>query len=89
MARTDLELNQVAAESESRFESPMLVLTADVTKEEEVESAISEAVKKMGGIDLLVNNAGGARFGSPPFSRECTPNHIVHTKHTENVVACT
>ncbi len=34
------------------------VLRADVSKLEEVESAFDEAVRRMGGVDVLVNNAG-------------------------------
>ncbi|MGH9293047.1 MAG: SDR family NAD(P)-dependent oxidoreductase [Acidimicrobiales bacterium] len=37
---------------------------ADVTKAEEVERFIAQAAEALGGIDLLVNNAGGAHPGN-------------------------
>ncbi|MFW9937970.1 MAG: SDR family NAD(P)-dependent oxidoreductase [Candidatus Thorarchaeota archaeon] len=37
-----------------------LAITADITKTEEVKKLISSAVKKFGGLDILVNVAGGA-----------------------------
>jgi short-subunit dehydrogenase len=41
-----------------------LVLQLDVTKPEHVKAAVSEAMKKFGRIDVLVNNAGIGYFGS-------------------------
>src|SRR5271154_2251703 len=36
----------------------------DVTKPDDAQSWVDETVKKFGGIDVLVNNAGGARPGA-------------------------
>lgn len=37
----------------------------DVRREDDVKSAVAEAGKFLGGIDVLVNNAGGGGFGKP------------------------
>ena len=39
-----------------------LTVTADVTREEDVERLVSSAVERFGDVDILVNNAGGASF---------------------------
>ena len=60
LARSRDELEAVAAEGASRGATAMLTRATDVTDETAVESTIAELAKEMGGIDVLVNNAGGA-----------------------------
>ncbi|MFC1994625.1 SDR family NAD(P)-dependent oxidoreductase [Chloroflexota bacterium] len=40
-----------------------LFIRTDITKEEEVRSAVDEVVASFGGIDVLVNNAGWSKLG--------------------------
>jgi len=56
-ARTFDELQQVARELES-FGHKVIPVRADVSKAADVETMVSEAVKRLGHIDILVNNAG-------------------------------
>src|SRR3954469_19829459 len=39
-------------------EGAPVFLRADVTREDEVEKAVGEVVRRAGGLDVLVNNAG-------------------------------
>lgn len=55
MARSSTEL----ADVQEVAGSLTLTRTADVTNEEAVESAIESIVADLGGVDILINNAGG------------------------------
>lgn len=58
-------------------------VVADVTKSEQVETAIAEITARHGGVDILVNNAG-VGFGSPVFAENDTRswdlNYAVNVK---------
>src|SRR5579863_7362463 len=41
------------------------VIPADVTSEEAVNSAVAEAIDRLGHIDIVLNNAGGSNFMVP------------------------
>ena len=70
MARTRAELDAVALEAKSRLNSDMAVVVADVTDQQQVEAAVEEACRAMGGIDLLVNNAGGSSPKGPTHEQD-------------------
>ena len=64
MARGIEALTDTQAEIEQRGGSAMVV-AADGTDEDSVQSAVDHLVKAYSGIDIVVNNVGGApRFGS-------------------------
>jgi NAD(P)-dependent dehydrogenase (short-subunit alcohol dehydrogenase family) len=46
------------ADLERSFPDRALALPLDVTKQEQVDTAVAKAVERFGGIDVLVNNAG-------------------------------
>lgn len=56
-ARSSDKLEQLKVELGS-INTQVLVVTADVSKEEDCSRLIQEAVKAYGGIDVLINNAG-------------------------------
>jgi 2-deoxy-D-gluconate 3-dehydrogenase len=41
------------------------VIVADVTRQEAAEAAVADAIGRLGHIDIVVNNAGGANFAVP------------------------
>lgn len=51
-------------------EDSTLALPLDVTKQEQIESAVAATIEKFGRIDVLVNNAGIGYFGSVEESVE-------------------
>lgn len=61
LARSSTELAAVAAEGGPRI----YTRAADVTDESAVESAVASIVAEMGGIDILINNAGGGCSKGP------------------------
>ena len=61
------EANEVVKEI-SKIGSEAIAVKCDVSKEEEVKKMISEAIKKFGKIDVLVNNAGIV-FDVPLFEK--------------------
>lgn len=66
LARTQLELESVVKEATTRgVPTPLRMLTADVTDEASVDAAVASLVADMGGIDVLLNNAGGSCTKGP------------------------
>ncbi|MGV3465867.1 MAG: SDR family NAD(P)-dependent oxidoreductase [Heyndrickxia sp.] len=57
IARTETDLQSTAAEIEKLGRKSYIVIT-DVTKREQVKSAIDKIIGEAGKIDILVNNAG-------------------------------
>jgi short-subunit dehydrogenase len=57
-ARSEDKLNEVAA----GLASPPIVVPADVTKEDDRQRMLDRAVSELGGLDVLVNNAGIASW---------------------------
>ena len=62
LARTTSQLENVAAEVRSHGVNAA-VLSADVTDIQSVNAAVEQAKRELGAIDILINNAGTAKFG--------------------------
>lgn len=58
LARTMSDLETVAEEINSATGSKVIPVSADVSDEDAVKSAVESAVDQLGAIDILVNNAG-------------------------------
>ena len=63
-ARSEADLETLAKEIDSLGRRAIAV-TADVTQRGDIETMIRRTVDELGGLDVLVNNAGGTRFMSP------------------------
>jgi len=62
VARTTSQIEQTRKEVEQRGRR-CIAITTDVSKAEEVERMVSEAIAQFGKIDILVNNAGSGSVG--------------------------
>lgn len=62
IARTAKDLQKVAAEVESDLIN-VSIATADISSNEEVTEAIDQLTSELGTVDILINNAGIAKFG--------------------------
>lgn len=58
VARTQIELEQVALEAQKEGAVEVLAVTADLTQTEDIERVVSAAIDRFGTIHVLVNNAG-------------------------------
>lgn len=63
-ARTTEALEQTAKEIVA-LGRKALVVTTDVTDSKQVEDGIAKTISELGGLEVVVNNAGGSRFMSP------------------------
>jgi NAD(P)-dependent dehydrogenase (short-subunit alcohol dehydrogenase family) len=63
-ARSEGDLEEVAGKARATGRKAVAI-PADVTKQDQVTAAVERAVAELGGLDVLVNNAGGSRFMAP------------------------
>lgn len=59
------ECEQIAARIQGRFARRALGLRCDTSQEEEIERAIATVTDQLGGLDILINNAGASWWGLP------------------------
>jgi 2-deoxy-D-gluconate 3-dehydrogenase len=64
VARDEVRLAETAQLVETAGRRAVVV-TADVTSQEAVQAAVATAVEQLGGLDIVVSNAGGNTFMSP------------------------
>src|SRR5699024_9817814 len=62
VARTETDLQKVAKELENDGVD-VFIAPADVGSNEEVETAMEQLMHDLGSVDILINNAGIAKFG--------------------------
>lgn len=62
MARTEADLQSVAEEVK-QYDVRVHIATADVSVNEQVTQAVKQLKNDLGSIDILINNAGIAKFG--------------------------
>jgi 3-oxoacyl-[acyl-carrier protein] reductase len=63
VARDGERLRQVAEEISKSKGIPVVAISADLSKREDIEAAIEQATRALGKIDILVNNAGASPAG--------------------------
>ncbi|MWC31043.1 3-ketoacyl-ACP reductase [Paenibacillus sp. MMS18-CY102] len=64
LARTSTDLEQLQASLTSEYGINVYIATANVSDKAEVDQAIASLVQKLGSIEILINNAGIAQFGT-------------------------
>lgn len=62
-----LETAEATAAEAQKFGVKAVGVACDVTKENELEDLVKKAVEAMGGVNILVNNAGGGGGGREKF----------------------
>lgn len=63
IARTETDLQKVAEEV-AKYDVRVAIATADVSDYTQVEKAVEKLYGELGTFDILINNAGMAKFGS-------------------------
>ena len=63
-SRDEKQLTATAREIQKQTGNPVVAITIDVSKSEDIESFVKKAAATFGQIDILLNNAGG-----PPFDK--------------------
>jgi len=63
-ARTESKLEAVAASISSESSSNVFAIPADMRSLEGCESFVKAAAERLGGVDILINNAGASAFGA-------------------------
>ncbi|MCL6453772.1 MAG: 3-ketoacyl-ACP reductase [Alicyclobacillus sp.] len=64
VARTAADLNAVAAQLKEAYGVRTHTVAADISNRREVEQAVQQTTEALGPIDILINNAGAAKFGT-------------------------
>ncbi|MFX3636527.1 MAG: 3-ketoacyl-ACP reductase [Candidatus Pristimantibacillus sp.] len=64
ISRTTSDLESLASSLSKEYNVRVSIATADVTQAAEVDAAVSKLTAELGSIDILINNAGVAQFGT-------------------------
>jgi gluconate 5-dehydrogenase len=64
-SRREADCASTAAEIAERYGVQAIGLACDVADEDSVEAAIAEVIERLGGLDILINNAGASWWGLP------------------------
>lgn len=70
IARRAEKLQELAGEIRVAGGTELLAITADLTRADDINRAVHEAVRELGPIDILVNGVGAARPTSPEAGDE-------------------
>lgn len=64
-SRRGADCEEVARRLSERFGVTSFGLSCDISDETSVEAAVAETVERLGGLDILINNAGASWWGLP------------------------
>lgn len=64
IARTSSDLEGVQAQLKKEFGTEAFIAAADVSNQDEITAAVRQLTEQLGTVDVLINNAGVASFGS-------------------------
>lgn len=81
------QLEKVAAQLRAQGHTCMAI-ACDVTDAEQVDRLMTQVIKEMGGLDVLVNCAGGALFMKPPLEISADEWRAGIAANLDNVFFC-
>lgn len=87
-SRHEQECAELAASLSKRFGVKAIGLRCDIAKEEEVEGAVAETVEQLGGLDILINNAGASWWGLPEEIPLSGWRKVIDVNLTGTFLAC-
>ncbi|MCC4114789.1 SDR family oxidoreductase [Aromatoleum toluclasticum] len=87
-SRHEQECADMAASLAERFGVRAIGLRCDIAKEEEVEAAVAATVERLGGLDILINNAGASWWGLPEEIPLSGWRKVVDVNLTGTFLAC-
>ncbi|TVX89858.1 3-ketoacyl-ACP reductase [Paenibacillus agilis] len=64
IARTSADLEKLQAELQEQYGIRVSIASADIANQETVDQAVAALVGELGQVDILINNAGIATFGT-------------------------
>ncbi|CAG7630073.1 Sepiapterin reductase [Paenibacillus solanacearum] len=64
VARTASDLEELRAELESAYHVKVYTVSADIARRDAAEQAVQSLIGRLGSLDILINNAGIAQFGT-------------------------
>lgn len=82
IARTSSDLEALQASLTATYGVKVFITTADVSSQEDVGKAVSSLKDSLGTIDILINNAGIASFGSVLDMEPSEWERIIHLMGT-------
>jgi gluconate 5-dehydrogenase len=87
-SRHEQDCIAIAADIAERFQTKAIGLRCDISNEEEVEAAVKATVDQLGGIDILINNAGASWWGLPEEIPLSGWRKVVDVNLTGTFLAC-
>lgn len=64
IARTTADLENLQQQLGSEYGIKVHIASADISEQSEATSAVSKLIEELGSVDILINNAGIAKFGT-------------------------
>lgn len=64
IARTTADLETLQQQLGSEYGIKVHIASADISEQSEATSAVSKLIEELGSVDILINNAGIAKFGT-------------------------
>lgn len=87
-SRHEQECSEIAAGIGARFKVAAIGLRCDIASEDEVEAAVKATVDQLGGLDILINNAGASWWGLPEEIPLSGWRKVVDVNLTGTFLAC-
>jgi len=87
-SRHQEDCDAIATRLAQRFGRRVIGLRCDISKEEDVERTIGEVARELGGLNILVNNAGASWWGLPQDIPLSGWRKVVDVNLTGTFLAC-